>query len=113
MPDVWSHPQLRARERWIEVATPAGPVPGAAAAGRAAAVAPRMDPVPALGEHTDAILRELGYARTDIAALREAARRLRSTHAMNHRPTERSRPSPRELRFDEHSRAGACAAPRT
>jgi crotonobetainyl-CoA:carnitine CoA-transferase CaiB-like acyl-CoA transferase len=29
-----------------------------------------MDPVPALGEHTDAILGEAGYAAADIAALR-------------------------------------------
>ena len=33
---------------------------------------PRMDPVPALGQHTDAILAELGYASADIAALRAA-----------------------------------------
>jgi crotonobetainyl-CoA:carnitine CoA-transferase CaiB-like acyl-CoA transferase len=33
---------------------------------------PRMDPVPALGEHTDAILRELGYDASQIQALREA-----------------------------------------
>jgi crotonobetainyl-CoA:carnitine CoA-transferase CaiB-like acyl-CoA transferase len=31
-----------------------------------------MDPVPALGEHTDAILGELGYDDDAIAALREA-----------------------------------------
>jgi itaconate CoA-transferase len=31
---------------------------------------PRMDPVPALGEHTDAILRELGYDSAQIEALR-------------------------------------------
>ena len=33
---------------------------------------PRMDPVPALGEHTDAILAELGYGAHGIAALRAA-----------------------------------------
>lgn len=31
---------------------------------------PRMDPVPALGEHTDAVLRELGRDDAAIAALR-------------------------------------------
>jgi crotonobetainyl-CoA:carnitine CoA-transferase CaiB-like acyl-CoA transferase len=31
---------------------------------------PRMDPVPALGEHSDAILRELGYDAATIAKLR-------------------------------------------
>jgi itaconate CoA-transferase len=31
-----------------------------------------MDPVPAVGEHTDAILRGLGRSEADIAALREA-----------------------------------------
>jgi crotonobetainyl-CoA:carnitine CoA-transferase CaiB-like acyl-CoA transferase len=29
-----------------------------------------MDPVPALGEHTDTILRELGYRDPDIESLR-------------------------------------------
>ena len=27
MAQVWAHAQLRARERWVQVATPAGPVP--------------------------------------------------------------------------------------
>jgi itaconate CoA-transferase len=31
-----------------------------------------MDAIPALGEHTQAILGELGYAQADIARLREA-----------------------------------------
>ncbi|MBN3811823.1 CoA transferase, partial [Paraburkholderia sp. Ac-20347] len=33
--------------------------------------APRMDAVPALGEHTDAILNELGYDATQIRALHD------------------------------------------
>jgi crotonobetainyl-CoA:carnitine CoA-transferase CaiB-like acyl-CoA transferase len=31
---------------------------------------PRMDPIPAIGQHTDAILSELGYDRAAIAKLR-------------------------------------------
>jgi crotonobetainyl-CoA:carnitine CoA-transferase CaiB-like acyl-CoA transferase len=33
---------------------------------------PRMDPVPALGEHTDAILAELGLPGSDIRSLHDA-----------------------------------------
>ena len=33
---------------------------------------PRMDPVPALGEHTDAVLAELGLDADAIRALRAA-----------------------------------------
>jgi itaconate CoA-transferase len=55
-----AHPQLAARNRWREVATPAGPVrallPPATVPGREAA----MGAVPALGEHTAAILAEFG-----------------------------------------------------
>ncbi len=71
MRGVWTHPQLRARERWREVETSAGPVPAPAPPGLAAEEA-RMDPVPALGEHTDAILRELGLGDADVARLRAA-----------------------------------------
>jgi len=71
MRELWQHPQLRARGRWREVGTPAGPVaallpPGVEDGGA------RMDPVPALGEHTDAILAEMGVAPEQIAALRAA-----------------------------------------
>lgn len=64
MEDVWNHPQLRARGRWMEVNTPVGPIPalippGARAAGGDDEVKVRMDPVPALGEHNDAIMAEL------------------------------------------------------
>ena len=72
MRDVWEHPQLRARDRWREVGTSAGVVPALLPPGSWEEGAPRMDAVPALGEHTDAILHELGYAPEDIAALRAA-----------------------------------------
>jgi crotonobetainyl-CoA:carnitine CoA-transferase CaiB-like acyl-CoA transferase len=68
MKDVWAHPQLQARGRWTEVATAAGPVPAMLPPG-SWDTGPRMDPVPALGEHTDAILAELGYSASEIARL--------------------------------------------
>lgn len=70
MHDVWAHPQLKARGRWTEVDTPNGPIPALLPPGRTAAYPPRMDAVPALGEHTEAILREIGCSAEDIAALR-------------------------------------------
>ena len=60
MHDVWDHPQFAARDRWRDVATPAGPIrallPPATLSGMEAA----MGDVPALGQHTQAILAELG-----------------------------------------------------
>jgi crotonobetainyl-CoA:carnitine CoA-transferase CaiB-like acyl-CoA transferase len=70
--DVWAHPQLRARERWQQVGTPAGAVPALLPPGLPTDFAPRMEPVPGLGEHTEAILRELGYDSARIDALRAA-----------------------------------------
>jgi itaconate CoA-transferase len=72
MADLWDHPQLKARDRWREIGTPAGPIPALAPPGRTDAYEPRMEPVPALGEHTGAVLRELGYTMTDIESLRAA-----------------------------------------
>lgn len=60
MEDVWSHPQLKARGRWTEVATPQGPVPALIPPGVAAPEDVRMDAVPSLGQHNDKILAELG-----------------------------------------------------
>jgi itaconate CoA-transferase len=69
MADVWEHPQLKARHRWVEVATPAGPIPALLPPGTPDAAHARMDAVPALGQHTRALLAELGYGAEDIARL--------------------------------------------
>ncbi|HEX4137998.1 MAG TPA: CaiB/BaiF CoA-transferase family protein [Bryobacteraceae bacterium] len=60
MHDLWAHPQLVVRERWAEVPSPAGMIPALLPPGVNLGEA-RMDAVPALGEHTHAILTELGY----------------------------------------------------
>ena len=66
MRDVWRHPQLAARERWTTVGSPAGPLPALKPPGASDRFDCRMDPIPAVGAHTDAILAELGFAdRTD------------------------------------------------
>ncbi len=72
MRDVWAHPQLQARGRWREIETPAGTVPALLPPGDTDNYEPRMDAVPELGEHTDVILGELGYAQAEILGLREA-----------------------------------------
>jgi itaconate CoA-transferase len=70
MHEVWDHAQLAARKRWTEVGSPAGPIPALIPPAMPHDVTPRMDPIPALGEHTDAILRELGYDDSAIERLR-------------------------------------------
>ena len=69
MHDVWQHPQLRARQRWVDVDSPVGPLPALLPPGLPSSVQPRMDPVPALGQHTHGILAELGYSPAEIAEL--------------------------------------------
>ena len=61
--DVWAHPQLQARGRWTEVMTPVGPVPALLPPGCTEA---RMDPVPALGQHSRSVLAGLGFAEQQI-----------------------------------------------
>jgi len=70
MQDVWNHPQLAARNRWRTVETEKGSVPALLPPGVASGGEARMDAVPALGQHTDRILAELGYAPGDVARLR-------------------------------------------
>ena len=66
------HPQLAARDRWREVGSPAGPLKALLPPGLMEGVEARMDPIPAVGEHTDAILTELGYDASTVAAWRSA-----------------------------------------
>jgi itaconate CoA-transferase len=70
MREVWDHAQLRARGRWTDVDTPAGKIRAMLPPGVPESFEPRMDPIPAIGQHTDAILAELGYDKTAIAGLR-------------------------------------------
>ncbi len=72
MAGLWAHPQLAARGRWTEVGTPAGPVPALRPPASGDAWDARMDPVPALGEHTGRILAELGFDAARVDALRAA-----------------------------------------
>ncbi len=67
---LWQHEQLAARGRWREVDTPAGPVPALLPPGSWDDGDPQLRAVPALGQHTDALLAELGVSAAEIAALR-------------------------------------------
>ncbi|HEY2559701.1 MAG TPA: CaiB/BaiF CoA-transferase family protein [Caldimonas sp.] len=69
MADVWRHPQLQARGRWTEVETPSGAVPALLPPGAESGDEVRMDAVPALGAHTDALLAEIGLDDATIARL--------------------------------------------
>ncbi len=68
--EVWDHPQLKARKRWREVATPAGRVAALLPPVTTSGYEVRMDAVPAVGEHTDKVLRDIGYTASAIADLR-------------------------------------------
>jgi len=72
MAGLWAHPQLQARDRWRTVDSPAGPLPTLLPPGSWDDGDPALGAVPALGQHTDAILAELGVAADEIRALREA-----------------------------------------
>ena len=71
MKDLWEHAQLRARQRWAEVASPVGKLPALLPPGASTGWEARMDAIPALGQHTEAILSNLGYSADAIAALKK------------------------------------------
>ncbi|CAN7635591.1 CoA transferase [Acidovorax sp. LjRoot66] len=70
MAEVWAHPQLQARGRVQQVDTPEGPLDALLPPGAHSSFDYRMDPIPAVGEHTEAILRSLGRGDGHLAALR-------------------------------------------
>ncbi|MGV3682065.1 MAG: CaiB/BaiF CoA transferase family protein [Acidovorax sp.] len=70
MAEVWAHPQLQARGRVQPVDTPEGPLDALLPPGAHSSFGYRMDPIPAVGEHTETILRSLGRTGEQLAALR-------------------------------------------
>ncbi|MDB5943102.1 MAG: formyl-coenzyme transferase (Formyl-CoA transferase)-like protein [Ramlibacter sp.] len=72
MADVWAHPQLEARGRFRDVGSPAGAITALLPPAANNSFDYRMDPIPAVGQHSEAILRELGRSDADIAGLRAA-----------------------------------------
>lgn len=70
MHQVWQHAQLQARNRWTEVESPVGKIPALLPPGASTAFTPRMDAIPALGQHTETILHSLGYDDSMISTLR-------------------------------------------
>ncbi|WP_174913425.1 CaiB/BaiF CoA transferase family protein [Burkholderia diffusa] len=70
--DLWTHPQLHARARFRTIDSPAGELQALLPPATIDSFDVRMDAVPALGEHSTAILRELGRSEADIERLRAA-----------------------------------------
>ena len=64
------HPQLKARKRWSTVDSPVGPLPALLPPVTMENVETVMNEVPALGQHTDAILAEFGFDSETIAEWR-------------------------------------------
>ncbi|MFG1948616.1 CaiB/BaiF CoA transferase family protein [Nonomuraea sp. NPDC048826] len=67
--DFLRHPVLRERGRWRDVDTPGGSIRALLPPVSLGGEEPRMDPVPAVGEHTAAVLAELGHSPEKIADL--------------------------------------------
>ncbi|NYT60112.1 CoA transferase [Alcaligenaceae bacterium] len=66
MRDVWAHPQLAARQRWRTIDSSAGPLPALIPPATNSSFSARMDKIPALGEHSQSLLAELGYTEQQI-----------------------------------------------
>ena len=70
--DVVAHPHLVARDRWREIDTPGGPVRALLPPPVISGYEAPMGAIPALGQHTDAVLAGLGIDADEIASLRAA-----------------------------------------
>jgi itaconate CoA-transferase len=71
--EVVAHPHLAERGRWREIDSPVGPITALLPPPIIAGYDPAMGAVPGLGEHTDAVLSELGFDTAQIAELRATA----------------------------------------
>jgi itaconate CoA-transferase len=69
--EVLVHPQLAARDRWRQVGTPKGDIPALLPPPVISGFEAPMGAVPGLGEHTDAVLGELGLSAGEITRLRD------------------------------------------
>lgn len=69
MAEVWAHPQLQDRKRWRAVQSPIGEFPALLPPGGWTLSEPRMDAVPAVGQHSKSILESLGCSADEISAL--------------------------------------------
>ena len=67
----WRH-QLHARDRWTEIDSPVGKLRALFPPGMSRKDDPRMGAVPSLGQHTDIVLRDLGFDFANIKALKTA-----------------------------------------
>ncbi len=72
MKDLWDHPQLGARHRWRYVDSPVGDIPAMLPPGLNDQYDYRMDPVPAVGQHSETILEGLGISADKIANLKSS-----------------------------------------
>ncbi len=70
MAGLWKHEQLKARDHWKAVDTPNGQIPALLPPGLNDSYEYRMDPIPAVGQHTEAILKELGISDAEIKLMR-------------------------------------------
>jgi itaconate CoA-transferase len=71
--DVWEHVQLAERDRWRDINTPGGLVRALLPPFTFTDFEAVMGDVPSLGQHTDLVLRELGYGHAEIQELRSSA----------------------------------------
>ena len=65
--EVTNHPQLAARDRWRDVPSAAGPVRMLVPPFNFEGMDIPMSAIPSVGEHTEAILNELGIAGATVA----------------------------------------------
>jgi itaconate CoA-transferase len=66
------HPQLSAAESWREVDSPVGPIRALIPPARVEGMEPAMSAIPAVGQHSESVLAELGYERETIARWKQA-----------------------------------------